>query len=309
MGSKPSENHAALSTTSALRLSIATGFFLMLVKIATGVLTHSMAVMASALDSGMDVAVSSVNYLAARKSSEPPDAEHTYGHGKIESLAGLFQSLLISASGLYLVWESFSRMVRGSYISNLGAGAGVMVLSIAVTSLLVWRLKASAKKSGSIILQTESLHFTTDLAANAGVICAFGLIRLTGYVFWDLLVSIVIAATILRSAYSIFQHSIDELLDRSLPPSEQRLIKRMILSHHKSVTGIHNFRNRRVGRRIFLDFHIDIQGEDDFKHAHFMTESLVAKIQKRYPDADVTVHYDPEGEDERIKHAHFAGRG
>jgi ferrous-iron efflux pump FieF len=308
MATSKSNTSKVVLPSATIKLSIATGTLLMVVKFLTGFATNSMAVMASALDSAMDVAASSVNLFAANKSAEPPDKEHTYGHGKIESLAGLFQSLIISVSALYLACESIRRLVKGTHVENLSSGIGIMLFSIVVTCLLVWRLRAAAKKSGSIILETESLHFTTDLLSNTGVIFALLLIRFTGYLFWDLLVSLGIAAYILKAAYDIFQRSIDELLDRSLPPESCRQIKKLILAHNKAIVGIHNFRSRRAGGKIFLDFHIEIHGKDDFKQAHLMTEHLVAKIQDQYPGSDVTIHYDPEGEDERIRHAHFASR-
>ena len=288
---------SSAKTTSAIALAIATAAFLAAVKLVTAVWTHSMSVMASALDSLMDVASSVVNFIAAREAAKPPDADHAYGHGKIESLASLFQSTVIGLSGLYLIFESLKRFWTGSFIERLPVGFGVMIFSLGVTGLLVWRLKSFSRRNPSTILATERLHFSTDIVSNGGVILALGLVRATGFVFWDLAVSIVVAASIFRVALKVWRQSVDELLDRNLPEVSVKAIKKLILDFHPSVVGVHNFRSHRVAGRIFLDFHIEIRGEDDFRRAHLMTESLIRRIQERYPEADVTVHFDPEGAD------------
>ncbi|MBI3313454.1 MAG: cation transporter [Candidatus Omnitrophica bacterium] len=285
-----------IQTSNALKLSIATGATLFILKFAAGIATHSMAVMASALDSAMDVGVSTVNLIAARQAAKPPDEDHAYGHGKIESLAALFQSLFISVSGIYIVFESVKRLILGSFVKDVPAGIIVMIFSIVATFLLVWRLRVVQKRSHSMILATEELHFNTDILSNGGVIAALFLVRITGLIFWDLVISMLVAGTIFRASYRILRRAIDELLDRSLPPVPKEKIEKLILEHHNSIVGLHNFRSRQVGHQMFLDFHIEIRGEEDFKKAHLMTESLIRKIQDKYPESDVTVHYDPEGE-------------
>lgn len=281
--------------TIALLCSILVGTTLAVVKFITGYLTHSMAITASALDSMMDVAVSTVNLIAAREAAKPPDEEHAYGHGKIESLAGLFQSTFIGVSGLYIVFESVKRLVVGSYIRSVSTGLGVMIFSIALSWLLVWRLQASSKESKSIIIATESLHFTTDILTNGAVLLALLLVRWTQFIFWDLIVSIPVALYIFKTSYQILRRSIDELLDRGLPGPSKGEIEALIRSYHPAIVGFHNFRSRSVGGQLFLDFHIEIRGEDNFQKAHDITESLIQQIQGHYPGADVTVHFDPEG--------------
>lgn len=283
-------------TSNALKLSMAAGLTLSIIKFVAGLFTHSLAVMASALDSAMDAGVSSVNWIAAREAAKPPDEDHAYGHGKIESLAALFQSLFIGASGIYIVVESFKRLIFGSFVHDALAGIVVMCFCIIATFGLVWRLRVVRRNSQSMILAAEELHFTTDVLSNGGVILALALVKLTGMVLWDLVVSILVAGYIFRASYQILRRAIDELLDRSLPPVSKEEIEKLILGHHDSIVGLHNFRSRRVGQQIFLDFHMEIRGEEDFKKAHLMAESVIQKIQEKHPGADVTVHFDPEGE-------------
>ncbi|OQA56158.1 MAG: Ferrous-iron efflux pump FieF [Candidatus Omnitrophica bacterium ADurb.Bin277] len=283
-------------TRRALRLAIGVAFLLMIVKFVTGLVTHSMAILASALDSMLDMLVSILNFFAFRAASKPPDEEHAYGHGKVESLAGLFQSLFIGVSGSYLVYESVGRFFRGSFVREIPLGIGVIFFSALATWFLSRRLNALAKHNRSLILGAEKAHYAMDFLSYGGVLLALILVGWTGNVFWDLGVSILVALYIFKEAIKIFTHAVSELLDKGLPDTELRQIKRIILEHHPAVVGVHNLRSRIVGNRIFLDFHIEIRGEDDFKKAHHMTESLIAKITDHLPNADVTVHYDPEGE-------------
>ena len=283
-------------TSAVLKLSIATALTLAVLKFVTGIFTHSMAVVASALDSALDVASSLVNYIAARQAAKPPDEDHAYGHGKFESLAALFQSTFIGLSGLYLIFESLKRMISGSYLHVVPVGIGVMIFSSLATWGLIARLNRVAHETQSLILKTERLHFSTDILSQAGVIFALILVEMTHFIFWDLLVSLLVAFSIFKASYGILRRAIDELLDRSLPPVPLGDIEKIILGFHPSIVNLHNFRSRRVGVQIFLDFHIEIRGEENFKQAHRMTESLIQKIQEHYPGADVTVHFDPEGE-------------
>ena len=280
----------------AIILSVGVALLLTVVKFSTGLMTHSMAIMASALDSTLDMMMSALNFFAFRVASKPPDEEHAYGHGKVESLASLFQSLFIGASGSFVIIEAVKRLVQGSYVSDIGLGIGVIVFSGIVTLLLSWRLNVLSKRNQSLILRTEKAHYSMDFVSYIGVIAALVLVGWTGSATWDLIVSILVAAYIFKEAIHVLVRSVSELLDRGLSNTELKTVKMLILRHHPSIVGVHNLRSRVVGNLLFLDFHIEIRGEDDFKKAHEMTESLIDKIKAHHPNADVTVHFDPDGE-------------
>jgi cation diffusion facilitator family transporter len=161
---------------------------------------------------------------------------------------------------------------------------------------LSWRLRVLSKKNRSLILGTEKAHYSMDFVSYVGVVLALFLVGWTGKVYWDLIVSLLVAGYIFKEAIHIFNRAIAELLDRGLSSFDLKAVKMLILRHHPSIVGVHNLRSRMVGNLVFLDFHIEIRGEDDFKRAHDMTESLIDKIKAVHPNADVTVHFDPEGE-------------
>lgn len=281
----------------AIRLSIGVASLLAVGKFATGLATQSMGILASSVDSLLDVFVSTINLFTLRKAEEPPDEDHAYGHGKAESIAGLFQSLFIGVGGILLIAESVRRLILRSHtLTRLDLGIWVMAVSMIASFLLVRRLKAVAEKSPSIVLDTESLHFSSDLLANGGVIAILLLIRFTGFVVFDLLISLVIASYIFWMSTRLLRRSIDELMDREISPELHGKIKKIIFSHDSRIVDFHNFRTRRVGNKVFVDFHVVLRGEESFKEAHRLTESLISAIQREIPDCDLTVHTDPEGE-------------
>jgi ferrous-iron efflux pump FieF len=298
---QPISKKEATKKRQVILLSVATAGTLTIFKLIVGFASHSLAVLASAFDSLMDVLVSSVNFLAMKEADKPADAEHLYGHGKIESLAGLFQSLLISASGLFLAFEAARRMIHGSSLEFIPIAIGVMLVSMVLTLLLVLRLRKVLAQTRSIIVGTETLHYKTDLLSGGGVVLALILVRVTNSPIWDLVVAIAIAGYILKNSFTILKNSVDELLDRALPPEEQKRIEELILTYHQKVVGVHNLRTRKIGQRRFIDFHFEIRGEEDFARAHGLAEGLVAKLQEEFPGADVTVHFDPEGADDQLR--------
>lgn len=279
--------------TIFLAVGVAVG--LMIMKFAVGLFTGSLSLIASAVDSLTDVFVSTVNLISVRQADKPADSEHLYGHGKIESLAGLFQSILIAVSGGYLVIEAARRLINGFELDHIYSAIAVMIVSMAVTFILVMRLKKVQTQTQSIIVKTEMVHYTMDFLTNGGIILALILVKWTGKSAWDLLIAFGISIYILKEAVSIFKCSVDELLDKAFTLKEQKELETIIVNFNPKIVGFHNLRTRKIGQTRFIDFHVEIAKEDSFKRAHDLTELLVKRIQQDFPDADVTIHYDPEG--------------
>ena len=280
----------------AIRLSVGVASLLACVKFSIGILTHSLGVLASSVDSLLDVFVSSVNYFTLRKAEEPPDEDHPYGHGKAESIAGLFQSLFIAVGGTVIITESIRRLITKTHsLSRLDLGIGTMLFSMVASFMLIRRLKSVARQNPSIVLDSETLHFSSDLYANFGVILILLLVKVTQLVVFDLCISLAIAFYIFWQSMGLLRRSIDELMDRE-SPEFHRKIERIIFRHDPRIVDFHNLRTRRVGTKVFIDFHVVLRGEENFKEAHRLTESFISEIEREIPDCDVTVHTDPEGE-------------
>lgn len=268
---------------------------LALAKTATGLGANSLGILASALDSLMDLLASGINWYSLRVSRRPPDQEHPYGRGKIEDLAGLAQGAFIALSGLGLLAESARRLARGVEIHPGAWGLAVMAFA-AIAS--VWHsrdLRRAGAITHSTVLETEGIHFAMDWVSNLGVLLALLAVRTTGRAFWDIAISVAITLYILREAYRVLRFSVLEILDRGLPEEIRREIEATIRGHHPRIVGFHDLRTRKAGSRFFIDFHIEIRGVKDFAEAHEITEDLIDRLRERIPNADVTVHYDPEG--------------
>ena len=276
--------------------AIAVASVLTCVKILTSLATHSLGIGASALDSASDVVMSIVNYWSLRFSQRPADDDHAYGHEKIEGLVGLLQGLLIAGSALLMLWASVQRLVHGTTLARLDAGVAVMMTAAVVSWWLSAQLQRVAVRSGLIVVAVERLHYASDAAANLGVVATLVLVRATGLTVWDPLISLAITLWILRSSWRVLRASVDQLMDHALPDAQVATIKRTIMTHDPRIVDFHSLRTRRAGLRHFIDVHIVIRGEDDFKRAHALSESLITDLQQHIPGVDVTVHADPEGE-------------
>ncbi|HEX8921439.1 MAG TPA: cation diffusion facilitator family transporter, partial [Pyrinomonadaceae bacterium] len=189
----------ATAKTSVARLSILAASFLVALKLATGYITGSISVWASLLDSTMDIFASVINYFAVRAASRPADEDHSYGHGKAESLAGLFQSIVIAASGIFLIYESIRRIIYPNQTSSEWIGIMTMLVAVIVSIALVMRLRRVARETESPALQADATHYVTDIFTNMGALLALVIIGLTPWQIADPLISIAIAFYILWS--------------------------------------------------------------------------------------------------------------
>ena len=274
-------------------LSVAVAFGLSALKLAAGVATGSISVLASLADSVLDLFASILNFVAIRKASKPADLDHAYGHGKAESLAGLFQSLIVGASGVYLIVVAVRRLVHPVALEHEAVGLGVMAVSIIVTLALVGRMRRVVKKSGSVALEADSLHYATDVLTNLGVIVSLGLHRFFGLQIADPLVSLAIAAYVLHSAWAILRKSVDVLMDRQLPGPDIERIREIVAGFAPEIVGYHDLRTRSSGTQSFIELHLDIPGRQSFEQAHRITERVVRALERAFPGALVTAHSDP----------------
>jgi len=288
------ENRTAREKRQSLGWAIGLSTFLTLLKAAGGIFCSSTALLASALDSFMDVGMSSVNYLAVSKGAKPADEDHAYGHEKIESLASYTQGLVI----LFLAFLIFTESLRRTLAGNLVFHSGVALVTIAAAALinffLTGILSRAEKKTGSLILKAEKAHYLTDIYSYLALFVALILVQFTGWAGWDLVGGILVAGYVAFLASRILKHAGDELVDRSLPKSVLDELDSLI-RNHPHVLDYHELRTRKVGTKTFLDFHLVMNPQLSFSEAHEITESLIQRVKSRFKEADVTIHEDPEG--------------
>ena len=282
--------------TSTARLSIYVAAFLILLKTGTGWLTASISVWASLLDSVMDIFSSALNYVAVSIAARPADEEHHYGHGKVESLAGLFQALLICFSGAFLIWEAVDRLRSPHETRSELIGIASMVIAIVLSTALVFRLRRVARQTDSPALSSDAIHYATDIYINLGVLGALVVSAVSGWARVDPLVSIVIAFYILWSALHVGYESINVLMDRRLPEDVDEKVA-MVVSQYREhgVLGIHDLRTRRSGSQKFVDLHLEVEREKTFEEAHDLTVRVLRALEAELPRTRVHIHTDPAG--------------
>ena len=277
----------------AIRVSLGAAVLLAGVKLATALATGSLAVLASFLDSVMDVFASTVNAVAITIAGRPADADHAYGHGKAESLAGLFQGVVIGCSGLALLAESARRLWTAPTVAHAEWGIAVMAFSIGVTAVVVMRLRRALRVTDSLVLRAEWTHYASDFAVNGAALAALVLERASGLRWADPVASAAIAAYLVRAAWRIFREAIDVLMDRDLPTTDVVGTITHALEPLPEVLGFHGLRTRRSGTLRFIDLHLDLDRELTFARAHALAERAILAIEAALPGATVWVHADP----------------
>lgn len=279
---------------AAARLSVLTAASLIALKAATGWLTGSISVWASLLDSTMDVLASLINFFAVRAAARPPDEDHAYGHGKAESLAGLFQAAVIAVSGLFLVREAVLRLIYPRETSSEWLGAGAMLLAALASVALVTRLRRVARETDSPALRADSAHYESDVYTNSAALGALLIVRLTGWRTADPLISIIISAYILRSAFQVGREAVDVLMDRRLPVEVDEKVANVVSGFEREgVLGFHDLRTRRSGAHKFIDLHLEVERGMSLQEAHDLTVRVLRAIEREVPRSRVQIHTDP----------------
>lgn len=281
------------SKIRAARLSIATAAALAILKMATGLITGSMAVLSSAIDSLLDIIMSTVNYLAIRQAEQPADESHPFGHGKFETVATLIQALLIAISGSWIIYESIRRLADGVHLSRLGGGVSVLLLSTVVSWVLSRHLLRVARLTDSSALQADSLHFSMDVYTNLVLVAGLTIISFFDLPWLDPALSILVAIYILLEAFRLVRHSLSDVLDEKLPEQISREITRLIEAHKEDLLDFHNLRTRRAGSQKIMDFHLTVCKHLSVEEAHAIADHLEKRIQEEIQGSDVTIHIEP----------------
>jgi len=274
-------------------VSICGASILAVIKLITALLSGSMAIMAAAIDSLLDILMSCVNFMAIRHAEQPPDQSHPFGHGKFETLATLFQALIITASGGWIIYESVVRLAHNNQIKNVNQGIWVLAFSAAVSWLIAAHLRKVAHQTDSPALEADSLHFRMDIYSNLGLMVGLLLVRCFDIHWLDAALSIVVASYILHEVIQLIKRSLSDILDQELPEEIQLQIHQLITSHGGQLAGYHGLRTRKAGSLKLMDFHLEVCKDMTVKEAHELTDKLEKRIKLEIARADVTIHVEP----------------
>jgi cation diffusion facilitator family transporter len=283
------------SKSRAAALSIASNSGLILLKVVAGTITGSVALLTEAMHSAIDLIASIVAFISVRKADEPADAEHPYGHEKIENLAAMIEGILILVGSGVIAFEAIRHLAVGSHVSHLGFGIAVVAVSIVVNFVVSGRLHQRAEETQSAALEADATHLRTDMATSLGVLVGLTLVSITGADWLDPAVALLLAAAIVREGFKILNRSSRVLVDEALPLDELDAISAEIRAFGpQGVAGFHKLRARRAGARRYVDLHVQFVAGTTLEQAHETAHRLQDAIATRIPGADVLIHLEPE---------------
>lgn len=253
--------------------------------------TGSMAILAAMTDSLVDLFASLTNMLVLRFALQPADDDHTFGHGKAESLAALAQSAFITGSATFLLLQGIQRLTEPQLVQSSELGVAISLFSIVLTAALVWYQKKVVKLTQSPAIEADSLHYQTDLYMNAAILVAM-ILNIYGVVYADAVFAIGIALYILFNAAKMCWEAVQSLLDKALPQEEVDQIWAIALQHPR-IIGIHDVKTRRAGAIRFIQLHLELDDHLPLVVAHDITDSLEQKILAAFPHSEVIIHQEP----------------
>jgi cation diffusion facilitator family transporter len=268
-------------------------------KIVVGVATGSLGILAEAAHSGLDLVAAGLTFVAVRLSGRPADREHLYGHGKIENVSALGETLLLLLTCAWIVWEAVHRLrTHHAEIEVTVWSFAVMLTSIAVDVSRSRVLSRAAREYHSQALEADALHFTTDVWSSSVVIVGLAAVKAGDW--WprllflrnaDAIAALGVSALVVWVSVRLGRRTLDALIDKAPEGMEQRIISAV-----EGVAGVrncHNVRMRYSGPILFIDLHILVDGAQSLAQAHLLTETIEEVIRDFAPNADVTVHPEP----------------
>jgi ferrous-iron efflux pump FieF len=280
--------------------AVAVVAILLVAKTGAWLITDSVSVLSSLLDSLLDAAASLINLFAVRTALTPADREHRFGHGKAEPLAGLAQSAFIAGSSVLLVLEAVRRIMTPHAVVHGEIGVAVMLLSVVLTMALVAYQRHVIRLTQSVAIDADSLHYQSDLLINISVILSLALSMWLGWRSLDPLFGLGIAAYLLRTSWMIGQKSLDRLMDRELPDPDRARIRAIALARPE-VRAVHDLRSRSSGPDLFVQLHLEMDGGMSLLRSHEVADTVERDIMAVYPNAEVIIHQDPSGIEEPRK--------
>jgi ferrous-iron efflux pump FieF len=276
--------------------SMSVAAILIVAKTVAWLLTDSVSMLSSLIDSALDLVSSLITFAAIRLALSPADEDHRFGHGKAEALAGVAQAGFIAASAGGLLLTVIDRFLHPKPVQEEYVGALVSALAIVLTFGLMLFQGHVVRRTGSLAVSADRAHYTTDLVTNIAVGVGIWLSSRLGQPMIDLAVAVGVALYLAVGAWSIGRHSIDVLMDRELPAGERQKILE-IVRRHPGVRNVHDLRTRSSGLHQFIQLHLVLHPNMSLGRAHVISDSVETSIREAFPQAEVIVHIDPYNDD------------
>lgn len=292
---EPQQTHLVRAATYA---SISVAVALIALKAWAWVATDSVALLSSLADSILDLLASAVTFFAVKVALSPADPEHRFGHGKSEGISSLVQAIIVTGSAAYVGIEAVSRLLVPAPIRRPDIGLTVMLISLVLTLGLITFQGFVIRRTGSLAISADSIHYRADVMTNLGILAAIFISARWNFYLADPLLALVIVVLILMSVRVIAVQALDVLLDRELPDGDRDRIA-AISEAHPEVRGLHDLRTRSSGSTQFIQFHLELDPQLSLAHAHEICDAVERDIREAFPAAEVLIHADPLGVPEK----------
>ena len=291
------EERARLTARAAIASS-AMAIVLIAMKSYAALQTSSMAMLGSLADSTLDLVASIVVLLGVRIAAAPAAHDHRFGHGKAEALAALVQVIIITISAIFIGFRAVQRLLQGAETAQAELGIGVSIVAMLLTVALITYQRYVVRRTGSVAIGTDRLHYASDLLLNGSVIAALALDQFAGLKGSDAIFGVLIALWLLWGAWSNSSHALDQLMDREWP-AERREQFLAAAKEYPELAGLHDLRTRSSGTHYFAQFHVWVPAGWTVKEAHDRLDRVEEQLQERFPDTEILIHVDPEGQTDR----------
>ncbi|HZK43958.1 MAG TPA: cation diffusion facilitator family transporter [Syntrophomonadaceae bacterium] len=274
-------------------ISVASNTTLMLSKFIVGISIGSVSVISEAIHSANDLLASFIAVFAVKKSSDPPDERHPYGHGKIENVSGTIEALLIFIAAILIINEAIKKITTGSQVDAIGWGIAVMGISAVINWFVSAYLLKVAHETDSIALEADGMHLRTDVYTSLGVFVGLIMIHFTGWNIIDPIAAILVALLIIKAAYDLTKKAFMPLVDVALDDEIIMVIEDILAEEKDCYLEYHDLRTRKAGRESHIDFHLVIDEEKTVKEAHDICDKIETRIKDAIPYAHILIHVEP----------------
>jgi cation diffusion facilitator family transporter len=255
--------------------------------------TGSVGLLSDALESGVNLAAAVIAYLALRYATRPPDEDHAFGHDKAEYFSSTSEGILIGFAAFGIVATSIPRLFYQQPLEQVGLGLVISVLAAGVNLITARALLRASKAYQSITLEADARHLMTDVWTSGAVLIGVAAVSVTGWLWLDPLIALIVGANILRTGFMLIWHSVQGLLDPALPPIEQGLIEAVVASHYDEGVRSHALLTRRSGSRRFISMHLLVPKDWTVSRGHALSEQIEGEIRAVLPNANVLTHIEP----------------
>ncbi len=271
-------------------MSVISNSLLIVLKLATGIITNSVSVLSEAIHSALDLVAAIITFFAVKLSDAPADEKYPFGYGKVENVSGVIEALLIFVASLWIISEAVGKLITPAETSLPVLGMVVMALSAVINFFVSRRLYRVARETRSVALEADALHLRTDVITSAGVAAGLALIWLTGWHILDPLIALGVAAIIIVQAWKMLRKAFNPLLDTALPAAD---IEKLTAILKEMNVQYHDLRTREAGHQRFVEFHLDVMPHETIETIHRQCDLIEERLSREFTGIRVTIHPEP----------------